>query len=79
MGAWGSKGGWSVAPKSNYLLNADRCPRFLGAGKRDHFNSKGTTDAGSGSKGASTGGWVLACFDAQWPDLKLAVACFGGT
>ena len=22
---------------------------------------------------------VLACFDAQWPDLKLAVACFGGT
>jgi hypothetical protein len=23
-------------------------------------------------------GRVLACFDAQWPDLKLAVACFGG-
>jgi hypothetical protein len=22
---------------------------------------------------------VLACFDAQWPDLKLAVACFEGT
>jgi hypothetical protein len=24
-------------------------------------------------------GRVLACFDPQWPDLKLAVACFGGT
>jgi len=22
---------------------------------------------------------VLACFDAKWPDLKLAVACFEGT
>jgi hypothetical protein len=22
---------------------------------------------------------VQACFDVQWPDLKLAVACFEGT
>ena len=42
-GARGPKGDWGGAPKSDYLVNADRCPRFLGAGKRDHFNLKGTT------------------------------------